>query len=369
MGKNREPAGAAAQARSVKLRIRVPVRTRCLVALDALQVKLGAARLTRQNGRDPGTYEMYLEGRYHCNRRTGAGFFRAVECFEQVLAKDGRIAQAWAGLADCHAFLGPLAGIPFEETMPKARAAALKALAIDDFLPDAHCSLGFVLAVFGYDWNYSEHHFRRALQLQPDHANSHVWYGGHVLAPLGRLEEAAIHARRACELDPLSPPAMSGLAGSWLMSRRPDEAVSAGKAAVDLDPGYPIALRFLGEAYLLKNMVSKAAGAFSKIMAPVIAAQRAFWVTATRAIGARKRRGRSCGTWSERPAHRQPFKSLPFISGWAIRIPRSIGCGGRARSGAWACTGSRSSRSGIRCGPIRVSPPCCTRWASAMTSA
>jgi tetratricopeptide (TPR) repeat protein len=240
--------------------------------VNAIQMKLGAARITRQNGQDPGIYEMYLEGRYHCNRRTGSGFFRAVECFEQVLAKDGRMAQAWAGLADCHAFLGPLAGIPFEEAMPRAKAAALKALAIDDSLPDAHCSLGFVLAVFEYDWNCSEAHFRRALQLQPDHANSHVWYGGHVLAPLARLDEAAIHARRACELDPLSPPAMSGLAGSWLMSRRPDEAVSAGKATLDLDPVYPIALRFLGEAYLLKNMVGEAAGAFSKIQAPVIAA-------------------------------------------------------------------------------------------------
>jgi serine/threonine-protein kinase len=240
--------------------------------VNALQVKLGAARITRQNGRDLGSYEMYLEGRYHCNRRTGAGFLRAVECFEQILAKDGRMAQAWAGLADCHAFLGPLAGIPFEEAMLRAKAAALKALEIDDSLPDAHCSLGFVLAVFEYDWNCSEAHFRRALQLQPDHANSHLWYGGHVLAPLARLEEAAIHARRACELDPLSPPVMSGLAGSWLMLRQPDQAVSACNTTLDLDPGYPLALRFLGEAYLLKNMVSEAAGAFSKIEAPVIAA-------------------------------------------------------------------------------------------------
>lgn len=240
--------------------------------VDALQVKLGAASITRQNPWDLGIYETYLEGRYHCNRRTGAGFLRAVECFERILAKDGRMARAWAGLADCHAFLGPLAGIPFEEAMPRAKAAALKALAIDDSLPDAHCSLGFVLAVFEYQWNSSETHFRRALQLQPDHANSHIWYGGHVLAPLARLEEAAIHARRACELDPLSAPAISGLAGSCLMLRQPDRAVSACHATLDLDPGYPLALRFLGEAYLLKNMLGEAAGAFSKIQSPVIAA-------------------------------------------------------------------------------------------------
>jgi TolB-like protein/tetratricopeptide (TPR) repeat protein len=240
--------------------------------VTALQMKLGPARVAGQSIRDDETYELYLEGRYHCNRRTGAGFLRAVECFERILAKDGRMAQAWAGLADCHAFLGPLAGIPFEEAMPRAKAAALKALEIDGSLPDAHCSLGFVLAVFEYDWNCSEAHFRRALQLQPDHASAHVWYGGHVLAPLARLEEAAIHARRACELDPLSPPARSGLAGSWLMSRQPDEAVLAGMATLELDPSYPIALRFLGEAYLLKNMPAEAAAAFSRIEAPVIAA-------------------------------------------------------------------------------------------------
>ncbi len=240
--------------------------------VQALQVKLGMGRITRQYGEDLETHAVYLEGRYHCNRRTRAGFLKAVECFEQVLARNDRMAPAWAGLADCHAFLGPLAGIPFEEVLPRVKAAALRALEIDDSLPDAHCSLGFVAAVLEYDWPSAEGYFRRALQIHPDHANAHLWFGGHVCAPLGRLQEAALHAKLACELDPLSPPVLSSLGASWLMLRQPDQAVSACRKTLEFDPSYPLAHRWLGEAYLLKEMYDEAASAFSNIEAPVIAA-------------------------------------------------------------------------------------------------
>ena len=240
--------------------------------VQALRLRLGQGMITRQYSRDLETYTLYLEGRYHCSRRTRDGFLRAVECFQQALAKEERMAPAWAGLAECHAFLAPLGGIPFQEALLRAKAAAIKALGIEDSLPDAHCSLGFVAAVWEYDWSCAENHFRQALSLHPGHANSHMWYGGHVLAPLGRLQEASVHARRASDLDPLSPPAISGAGGSWLMLRQPDQAISTCKAALEIDPAYPVALRFLGEAYLLKNMFDEAAGAFSRIEAPVVGA-------------------------------------------------------------------------------------------------
>jgi serine/threonine-protein kinase len=237
----------------------------------ALEVELAPASLTRQNSQDLAAYELYLEGRFQCNRRTRAGFLRGVECFEQALAKDPRMARAWAGLADCHAFLGPLAGVPAEESLPRARAAALKALALEPTLPEAHCALGFVAAVLEFDWPSAGHHFRLALKHSPDHANSHIWYGGHVLAATGLLEEAAAHADRACELDPLSPPALSGRGGSRVMLRRPAEAEEACRRTLALHPGYPFALRFLGESFLLRGMHEEAARAFSQIDAPVIA--------------------------------------------------------------------------------------------------
>jgi TolB-like protein len=240
--------------------------------VDALEVRIAGRRPSRQDGRNPEALELYLEGRYHANRRTRAGFLRAVECFTQAIAQDDRMARAWAGLAGCHGFLGQLAGIPVAESMPKAKAAAIRALEIDSSLADAHCAIGFVEAVFDYEWSSAEGHFRRALECSPDHADSHVWLGGHVLAPVGRLEEAAYHARRSCELDPLSPPALSGLCGAHLMLRQPGEAIAACHKALEVDPGYPVSLRFLGEAYLLENRIEEATKTFSKIDAPVIAA-------------------------------------------------------------------------------------------------
>lgn len=242
---------------------------RAIVA--ALRVKLGTGRITPEYGRDVEAYSLYLEGRYHCNRRTRTGFLKAVECFERALGRDDRMAAAWAGLADCHAFLGQLAGISLMEAGPRAKAAALKALEIDDTLPDSHCTLGFLAAVLDYDWQGAEAHFRRALQLHPQHAASHLWYGGHVLAATGRLEEAAVHARRAWELDPLSPPAMSSVGAAWLMLRQPDQAVSACQKTLEVDPCYPLAYRWMGEAYLLKEMYPEAEEAFARVEAPVIA--------------------------------------------------------------------------------------------------
>jgi tetratricopeptide (TPR) repeat protein len=240
--------------------------------VGALRMKLGGGRITKPESRDFETYARYLEGRYHCNRRTRAGFLKALECFEQVLARDGRMAAAWAGLAECHLFLGLLLGIPPGETVLRIKAAAQKALEIDASLPDAHCSLGTVSAAWEYDWTCAEGHFRQALALRPNHANSHMLYGGHLLAPLGRLQEAADHTRRACELDPLSPPTISSLGASWLMLRRPDEAIAACRRTLGIDPAYPLAYRWMGEAYLLKGMLADAASAFSRVESPFIGA-------------------------------------------------------------------------------------------------
>ncbi len=167
---------------------------------------LGAPKMDRREAVDGELYELYLEGRYHCNRRTSAGYFRAVECFERILARNIRAAGAWAGLAECHTFLAPLAGIRFAEAMPRAQTAAVKALDIDASHPDPHCSLGFVLAVFDYDWAGSEAHFREALRLQPDRANSHLGSAGTFVRPWG------VSMKR---------PNMPGGPANWTRSRHP----------------------------------------------------------------------------------------------------------------------------------------------------
>jgi adenylate cyclase len=239
--------------------------------VEALCVELFGRRVTRGHCSDIDSYALYLEGRYHWNGRTPASFGKAVKCFERALAKDDRMALAWAGLADCYAIVGPLAGMRAEEAVRKARAAAFKALEIDGTLVEPHIALGF-LAAYDYNRLAGRDHFRYALKIDPQNAMAHLLYAAMVLAPEGRLEEAETYVRRACELDPFSAVTLSGFGMNLLMSRRPEEAVSACKRALQLDPGFPWAHRTLGEAYMLRRMYEEASGEFLKIESPVFAA-------------------------------------------------------------------------------------------------
>ena len=240
--------------------------------VDTLRVRLGGHRITRQYGADLETYMLYLEGRHHWNKRTTAGFLKAVACFEQALARDERMALAWAGLADCYAMVGPFAGTPLGEAARKAEAAALRALEIDDALAEAHVPLGFISAAYRYDWEAAESRFRHAIALNPDHAYAHLLYAAVVLGPAGRLEEAIMHQRKACELDPLSAVMTSAMGTLAVMFRHYDDAIAACRRALEFDPAYPWAHRWLGEAYLLKGAYEDAANAFASIEAPVFAA-------------------------------------------------------------------------------------------------
>jgi serine/threonine-protein kinase len=240
--------------------------------VEALRVKLTGRTLTRQYSRDAEAFALYLEGRYHWNKRTGQGMLKAIECFERVLAMDASMAPAWAGLADCYSMLAALDGMPAGDAVRKARQAAQNALKIDDALAEAHASLAFLSAIHEYDWPGAEASFLRALELNPNHANSHLLYAAVVLGPTGRLEEAKAHRGRAGELDPLSPVVASAGGADWLMLRQYDEAISACQRALELDPAHPWTYRWLGEAYLMKGLYDEAAKAFSHLDAPVFAA-------------------------------------------------------------------------------------------------
>jgi adenylate cyclase len=239
--------------------------------VEALRVNLSGVRIPQRYGQDFETYALYLEGRHYWNKRTPAGVFKAVECFERVLARDQGMAPAWAGLADCY-LMGMLAGMPREDALRKGRAAARKALEVDDSLAEVHCSLAFAAAGYDHDWRGAETGFRRALELNPNHAQSHLLYGAVVLGPLGRLDEAEQHGLRACELDPLSAVMTSALGTCRLMMRRYDEAIAACTRALELDPAYPWAHRSIGEAHLLRGDYRKAEEFLSKVEASVLAA-------------------------------------------------------------------------------------------------
>jgi tetratricopeptide (TPR) repeat protein len=214
-----------------------------------------ASRLTTPRSVDPAAYEAYLKGRYYWNKRTAEGMQKAEVYFQQAIDKDPSYGVAYSGLADCssgltwHGFTSP------SETLPRAHAAALKAIEIDPQSAEAHASLGLVLD-HEWDWSGAETQFKRALQLDRRYANVHHWYGDN-LSIRGRHDEALLEARKASDLDPLNL-----MIGTWLglryyLARNYESAIEQGRNTVDLDPNFAASHLLLGEAYVQKGFREK----------------------------------------------------------------------------------------------------------------
>jgi TolB-like protein/Tfp pilus assembly protein PilF len=222
-------------------------------------------RLTNRNATNPESYQLYLKGHYYWNKNTVDGLKKGVEYFNQAIEKDPGNAQAYAGLADCYNSLGGgMAYLPPKETFPKAKAAAMKAVEIDDAIAEAHTALGWVK--WGYDWDFSgaEREFKRGVELNPGSAVTHNRYAEY-LVTMGRLDEGLAEGRRAEELDPLSPNMTGSLAYSYLAARRYDESIAQSKKAIELDPNAPWLLSALAWAYAAKGMHAAAVAAYEKL--------------------------------------------------------------------------------------------------------
>jgi TolB-like protein/tetratricopeptide (TPR) repeat protein len=159
-------------------------------------------RLARQSTDSPAAYTLYLKGRYFWNKRDRSSMQQARGCFEQAIDLDPVFAQAWAGLADTFCVLGGYMLLQPEDAYPRARAAAERALALDDELPEAHASLATILADHYWDWPDAGRHYRRAIELNPSYATARLWYAG-FLRDLGQFDAALAQVRTAGELDPL----------------------------------------------------------------------------------------------------------------------------------------------------------------------
>src|SRR5438874_10847462 len=192
--------------------------------MRALQVHLvsgDSLKLLRRPTRDVEAYELYLKGRYFYNKGGFGPVQQALAYFQQALAHDSNYALAYAGIADAYQRLTASTYLRPREGMPKARAAALKALALDPTLADAHASMGDQLCVYEWDASAAEREFRRAIELNPSLANAHFFYS-HCLASHGRLDEALAEARRAHELDPLNAQVATALPWALYAARRYD---------------------------------------------------------------------------------------------------------------------------------------------------
>ena len=208
---------------------------------------------------DPEAYEAYLKGRYFWNKRTADGLEKAVDYFDQAVAKDPNYAAAYSGLADTYALLGDweFAAMAPKEAMPKALSAARKALQLDDSLGEAHASLAFCLEGFDWDFTDADREFRRAIDLNPGYATAHHWYAWH-LSLLGRNKEAIEEMEKAASLDPVSPVVNADLAELLLIARLSDESIMQSRKTIEMNPEFAFAHNQLAQAYIQKKMFGAA---------------------------------------------------------------------------------------------------------------
>jgi len=183
-------------------------------------------------------YDAYLKGRYFWNKRTSDAFQQAIGYFQQAIAADPGYAQAYAGLADCYVLMPAFTGLPPADFMEKARAAARKALQLDDGLAEAHTSLALITENYDWNWIAAGKEYRRAIELNPNYATAHQWYAEY-LAWLGRFDDALRESERARQLDPLSLIISTDDAIILYYARQYDRAAAQLRGALEMDPNFP----------------------------------------------------------------------------------------------------------------------------------
>jgi TolB-like protein/Flp pilus assembly protein TadD len=240
-------------ARSIAAQIRATLNRQEQVALD------------NSKAVNPDAYEAYLKGRYFLNKRTGDGLRTAVEYFKRAIESDSNYAEAHSGLADAYALSGDwkYGVLSPQEAFPKAKAAATRALALDESLGEAHASLAYALDLYGWDWEAAETEYKRAIKLNVGYATAHQWYSWHLLM-MGRNSEAIAELREAESLDPLSLIISADVADALSVGHRFDEAEQQARKTLQLDPNFAVGHYELGQALEQKQMHDQAIAEFKK---------------------------------------------------------------------------------------------------------
>ncbi len=240
-----------------------------LAIVKKLKVKLlGEERsaLVKRHTINQEAHNLYLKGLYFWNRRHEGGMKRAMECFRQAIDKDPGYALAHVGVADTYNITGMFGYLPPKEAFPKAIAAAKKALEIDDTLGEAHASLGFAKTFYEWDWSAAESEFIRAIELSPNYATAHEWYGLY-LTVTGRFDEGINEAEKARDLDPLSLIINAIVGLLYYFARRYEESIANQKKTLELDPNFLIANGWIVMAYAENGMCDRAIRIMSQVEA------------------------------------------------------------------------------------------------------
>jgi serine/threonine-protein kinase len=243
------------------------------------------ARLASTQPVNPEAHEAYLKARYCWNLRTEEGLNKSIEYFQQAIGKDRDYAVAYAGLADSYVVLAGWGVMASKEAYPRGKAAAFKALEMDETLAEAHASLGSARGEYDWDWVGAEKEYKRAIELNPGYATAHQWYAEY-LSYMGRHNEAIAEAKRAQELDPLS--LIISASGGWVFfyARRYDEAIAQCRRTLELNAGFYPAHLYLGQAYEQEKLYAEAISEYQKAIAleqgnPALAANLARVYAAT----------------------------------------------------------------------------------------
>ena len=234
---------------------------------DTLQAKLtGSEKISIAKVPTANTeaYELYLKGRFFWNKRTGADLKRAIDYFNQAIAKDPNYALAYAGLADSYTLLSVFSAASPQDSIPQARVAAKKALELDNTLAEAHASSGRILSGYDYDFERAIAEFERAIQLNPNYATSYHWISNGPLTARGEFDRAITEGKRAVELDPLSMIDNADLGQIYFYARRYDEAISQVGKAIEIDPHSYLAHYYLGQIYQLQGHLTEAIVEYQK---------------------------------------------------------------------------------------------------------
>jgi TolB-like protein/DNA-binding winged helix-turn-helix (wHTH) protein/tetratricopeptide (TPR) repeat protein len=223
------------------------------------------AALVKSRTVNPRAYEAYLKGRYFWNKRTADGLQKAIEYFSRAIETDPTYAEAYSGLADSYALSGDweYGVLSPRDAFVQAKAAATKALALDDSLSEAHTSLAFALDLYGWDWAAAEEEYKLAIKLNPGYATAHHWYAWHLMV-MGRNSEGIFELRKAESLDPLSLIISADLADALCIAHLYDESVRESRKTLEMDPGFALAHYELGQTLAQKHMHDEAIAEFQR---------------------------------------------------------------------------------------------------------
>jgi TolB-like protein/DNA-binding winged helix-turn-helix (wHTH) protein/Tfp pilus assembly protein PilF len=224
------------------------------------KVRLASARPINSEA-----YEDYLRGHYLLSTQSASNVRKGIAYFQQAIQKDPNYALAFADLAESYITLGQpwIGDMPPKEALPQAKAAAGKALEIDDSLGEAHSALAHVIELYDWDWHGAEKEYKRALALNPNSDTAHIWYGEY-LQVMGQSEEAFVQVRQAMALDPLNAGPANALGYLFYTARQYDQGILAFQKTLELEPDYVTAHGGLGWVYGEKKMYPEAIAELEK---------------------------------------------------------------------------------------------------------